>query len=113
MYSQFGVLHVFDPATRATRAVRVTIAADMPQVRPHWLKVGTQIANAAISPTGVRALFEAHGSILTVPAEHGDIRTIAADSMSTASAPVAASFSRSAPCTMWSKPPGIRLNRAL
>ncbi|MBD5656418.1 MAG: PD40 domain-containing protein, partial [Candidatus Eremiobacteraeota bacterium] len=80
VYSQFGALHVFDPATRATHAVTVTIAADMPQVRPRWLKVGNEVANAAISPTGVRALFEAHGTILTVPAEHGDIRTIAADS---------------------------------
>ena len=30
----------------------------------------------AISPTGVRAVFEAHGEILTVPAEKGDIRNI-------------------------------------
>jgi tricorn protease len=80
VYSQFGTLHVFDPATRSSHAVAVTVRADMPQLRPHWLKVGTQITNAALSPTGVRALFETHGSILTVPAEHGDIRTISADS---------------------------------
>jgi len=80
VYSQFGALHVFDPASGTAHAVRVTIAADMPQLRPHWLKVGTRIANAAISPTGVRAVFEAHGSILTIPAEHGDIRTIASAS---------------------------------
>ena len=29
-----------------------------------------------ISPTGVRAVFEAHGEILTVPAEKGDIRNL-------------------------------------
>ncbi len=34
------------------------------------------IENANISPTGVRAVFEAHGEILTVPAEHGDIRNL-------------------------------------
>jgi tricorn protease len=80
VYSQFGDLHVFDPATRADRRVNVTVAADLPQVRPHWEKIGTQIANAGLSPTGVRAVFEAHGAILTVPAEDGDIRTIAANS---------------------------------
>jgi tricorn protease len=80
VYSQFGALHVFDPVSHTEHAVAVTVAADMPQVRPHWIKVGDQIENAAISPSGVRALFEAHGSILTLPGEHGDVRTIAAAS---------------------------------
>ena len=31
--------------------------------------------NAEISPTGVRAVFEAHGDILTVPAENGEFAT--------------------------------------
>ena len=34
------------------------------------------VLNAGISPTGVRAVFEAHGEILTVPAEKGTIRNI-------------------------------------
>jgi tricorn protease len=76
VYSQFGSLHVFDPRTRATTPVHVTIAADLPQLRPHWVKVGDHIENASISPTGVRAVFEAHGQILTVPVEHGDIRNV-------------------------------------
>jgi tricorn protease len=76
VYNQLGSLHLYDFATRQTSEVHVTIAADMPQLRPHWLKVADQIQNANISPTGVRAVFEAHGEILTVPAEHGDIRNI-------------------------------------
>ena len=32
--------------------------------------------NAHISPTGARAVFEAHGEILTVPAEKGDVRNL-------------------------------------
>src|SRR5262249_2361033 len=31
---------------------------------------------ADLSPTGQRAVFEAHGEILTVPAEHGDVRNL-------------------------------------
>ncbi|MBV9438580.1 MAG: PD40 domain-containing protein, partial [Candidatus Eremiobacteraeota bacterium] len=76
VYSQFGTLHVFDPASGRSEAVHVDVASDLPAVRPHWEKVGTQIRDAAISPTGVRAVFEAHGEILTVPAEHGAARNI-------------------------------------
>jgi tricorn protease len=76
VYTQLGSLHLYDTSSHTEHAVPVTIAADMPQVRPHWMKVGSQIQNASISPSGVRAVFEAHGDILTVPAEHGDIRDL-------------------------------------
>ena len=78
VYTQLGSLHVFDTASGAAHAVPVTIAADMPQVMPHWMKAADGIVNANISPTGVRAVFETHGEILTVPAEHGDVRNITA-----------------------------------
>ncbi|HEY5257676.1 MAG TPA: PDZ domain-containing protein, partial [Candidatus Baltobacteraceae bacterium] len=76
VYTQLGSLHLYDTASGSQHEVPVTIAADMPQIRPHWMNVGSQIAGANISPTGVRAVFEAHGEILTVPAEHGSIRNI-------------------------------------
>jgi tricorn protease len=76
VYSQFGELHVYDPASHLDRAIHVTVAADMPQVRPHWEKVGDDVLNADISPAGQRAVFEAHGDIFTVPAEKGDVRNI-------------------------------------
>ncbi|MEJ2422699.1 MAG: PDZ domain-containing protein, partial [Acidobacteriota bacterium] len=76
VYSQMGVIHLFDLATHKTTRVDIRVAGDMPQVRPHFEKVAKQIENAAISPTGKRAVFEAHGEILTVPAEKGDIRDI-------------------------------------
>lgn len=75
VYTQLGSLHVYD-FSGGEHTVSVTMAADMPQLRPHWLKVGDQIQNASISPTGVRAVFEAHGDIFTVPAQQGDIRNI-------------------------------------
>jgi tricorn protease len=76
VYSQFGVLHLYDLAAHKTSEIRVTVSGDMPQVRLHWEKVGEHIVNADISPTGARAVFEAHGDIFTVPAEKGDIRNI-------------------------------------
>jgi tricorn protease len=78
VYSQFDSLHLYDPKTNTEHTVPVTIAADMPEVRPHWIPVAHQIQNAAISPSGVRAVFEAHGDIFTVPAVHGDVRNLTA-----------------------------------
>ncbi len=76
VYSQMGRLFLYDLATRETTPVSVRVAGDMPQVRPHFEKVAKQIAGADLSPTGARAVFEAHGDILTVPAEKGDVRDI-------------------------------------
>ena len=77
VYSQIDSIHLFDPASGTDRRVSISLAADMPQVRPHWVPaVQSEIQNVAISPTGVRAVFEAHGDILTVPAEHGDVRNL-------------------------------------
>src|SRR5271155_5023087 len=76
VYEQFGSLHLYDLASHSEKPVRVQINADLVQVRPHFEKVMKQINNAAISPTGVRAVFEAHGEILTVPGDKGDIRNI-------------------------------------
>ena len=49
----------------------------MPEVRTHFTDVSRELRHPQISPTGVRALFEAHGEILTVPASlHGDPRNL-------------------------------------
>ena len=76
VYEQFGAIHLFDPATGQEHAVSIQVTGDFPAVRPHFVKVADKIENANISPTGARAVFEAHGEILTVPAEHGDIRNL-------------------------------------
>src|SRR5207253_2110855 len=49
---------------------------DLPQVRPRYERLAQRIANVAISPTGARALFEARGEILSVPAEKGNARDL-------------------------------------
>ena len=76
VYAQFGALHVFDPATHKDQEISVTVSGDMPQLLPNWSKVAKRILNANISPTGARAVFEAHGDIFTVPADKGDVRDI-------------------------------------
>ncbi|MGI9075167.1 MAG: S41 family peptidase [Bryobacteraceae bacterium] len=77
VYEQFGALHLLDLKTGKTRGVDVHVSADLAEVRPHFEKLTVpKIENAAISPTGQRAVFEAHGEILTVPADKGDIRNV-------------------------------------
>ncbi len=76
VYSQFGSIHVYDVATHKDQAVSVSVSGDMPELLPRWEKVAKRIQNSDISPTGARAVFEAHGEILTVPAEKGDARNI-------------------------------------
>ena len=76
VYEQFGSIHFFDPARGQEHAVDIRVTGDFPAVRAHFVKVAEQVQNANVSPTGARAVFEAHGEILTVPAEHGDIRNL-------------------------------------
>ena len=76
VYEQFGSIHLFDPATGKETAVNISVTGDFPAVRPHFVDVGNRIENANISPTGARAVFEAHADIFTVPVEHGDIRNL-------------------------------------
>ena len=76
VYEQFGSLNLYDLKSGKTSKVNVTINGDMLEVRAKFEKVGNRIANAQISPTGARAVFEAHGEILTVPAEKGDVRNL-------------------------------------
>ncbi len=76
VYEQLGSLHLFDLSSGQTRPIAVRVAGDFPGVRPHFEKVAKQIRNARLSPSGARAVFEAHGEILTVPAEKGDVRNL-------------------------------------
>ncbi len=76
VYEQFGSLGLFDLATGKAKTISVTVPADLPNVRPHYKKVEHEITSANISPGGARAVFEAHGDILTAPAEKGDVRNL-------------------------------------
>jgi tricorn protease len=77
VYEQFGSIHLYDLRSGKTHEVSIHVAGDMPQVRPRFEKISAnQLMSAHISPKGARAVFEAHGEILTVPAEKGDVRNL-------------------------------------
>ena len=76
VYEQFGGIYLYAPASGKSTKVNIRIAGDLPSTRPHFEKAGDKIQNAAISPAGARAVFEARGEIFSVPAEKGDIRNL-------------------------------------
>jgi tricorn protease len=76
IYEQFGSLNVFDLKSGRSKPVNVTINADLLALRPKYEKVANRISDSAISPTGARAVFEARGEIISVPAEKGDARNL-------------------------------------
>lgn len=76
VYDRFGSLHLFDLKSGKSRPISVRVTADLPGVRAKMEKVAKSIQHVALSPSGTRAVFEARGEILTVPAEKGDIRNL-------------------------------------
>ena len=77
VYEQFGSIHLYDPATKTEHPVDITLHGDLPALEPSLTVIDPHtILHAAISPTGQRAVFEAHGDIFTVPAEKGDARNL-------------------------------------
>jgi tricorn protease len=76
-YETLGAIHLYDLSSGTTRDVPITITADLPQVRPHFARIEPmEILHATPSPSGKRVLIEAHGEILSVPAEKGDVRNL-------------------------------------
>jgi tricorn protease len=76
VYEQFGAIYTIAAGSKNPKKVNIRVAGDFPGVRPRYEKVGGRIANAAISPTGVRAVFEARGEIISAPADKGDARNL-------------------------------------
>jgi tricorn protease len=76
VYEQFGEIKLYDPKSGQSSKVSITLNADLPSVRPRHERVGTRIADVQLSPTGARAVFEARGEIISVPAEKGNPRNL-------------------------------------
>ena len=77
VYEQFGSLGLYDLKSGKAKPVEIRLAGDLPEVRPHFVPVTKRLRNPDLSPNGARAVFEARGEILSVPAEKGDARNLA------------------------------------
>ncbi|MFZ0816608.1 MAG: PDZ domain-containing protein [Candidatus Sulfotelmatobacter sp.] len=69
VYDRFGELFLYGTQGGQTHQISVDVSADLPDVRARISPADHEIQNYGISPTGLRAVFEAHGDILTVPAK--------------------------------------------
>ena len=76
VYDRFGELFLYDTASGQARQINVDVSADLSEVRDRISPAERDIQNFAISPTGVRAVFEAHGDIFTVPAKESTTRDV-------------------------------------
>jgi tricorn protease len=74
---QFGRILLVDPAMGTATPVSISIHGELATLTPHRVNLNPEeIQNASLSPSGARAVFEAHGEIFTVPAEKGDTRNL-------------------------------------
>lgn len=76
VYEQAGYVHLLDPRSGQSRRLNIEVNGDLPWARPQFKKVVSMIRSASLSPTGVRAAFEARGEIFSVPTEKGDYRNL-------------------------------------
>jgi tricorn protease len=84
VYERMGSIHLYDVKTGKSQPVDIRVNSDLLSLRPRFEKVGARVAfdifsgkpMASLSPTGARAVFEARGEIISVPAEKGDPRNL-------------------------------------
>src|SRR4029077_6005919 len=69
-------IYLVDAKTGKEQKLNIEVKGDFPWAQPQFKKVAAMIRSATLSPTGVRAAFEARGDIFTVPAEKGDFRNL-------------------------------------
>lgn len=76
VYEQAGYVYLVEGKSGQPKRLSIEVTGDFPWARQQFKKVAAMIRNAALSPTGVRAAFEARGEIFTVAAEKGDMRNL-------------------------------------
>ncbi len=76
VYEQFGSINLYDLKSGRTKPVPIKVAGDFPELRERLVRVSQRLMGAHVSPTAARAVFEARGEIITVPAEKGDPRNL-------------------------------------
>jgi len=76
VYEQAGDIHLYDPAAGTDTKLAIHVSGDFPWAMPHAADVSKSLTAPQLSPTGVRAVFEARGDIFTVPADKGTWRDL-------------------------------------
>lgn len=75
-FEQGGRINLIETSSNKITTVPISIQADAPYKRAHYIDLASDIRSYEISPKGVRALFESRGEIFSVPKEKGDARNL-------------------------------------
>jgi tricorn protease len=76
VYTQFGGIYLYDFASRKAAQVPIRLEGDFMEVPRHTTDLSGRLHNPSLSPNGLRAVFEARGDIVTIPADKGDPRNL-------------------------------------
>jgi tricorn protease len=77
IYEYGGYLYLLDPNTGSTKQLIINVVGDLNYGMERWEKAPSKrLANARLSNTGKRALFEYRGEIFSVPKEKGSWRNL-------------------------------------
>ncbi len=87
-YEQAGDVHLYDPATGRDRKLDIRVSGDFPSAMPHAADISRALTAPQLSPTGVRALFEARGDVITVPTDKGTWRDLTPSSAVASRTPI-------------------------
>ena len=71
VFEYSGFLYKFDPDSVAISKISIHVPSEGLQTRPRYIQASKFISNASLSPTGMRAAFEAYGEVLTLPPSMG------------------------------------------
>lgn len=73
---QGGKLHLYSIESKQIQPIKIHLDSDVIDTRAHYVDMDKNIRDYAISPTGVRALFQSRGEIFSVPLDKGSTRNI-------------------------------------
>ena len=73
---QAGYLHTMRVGETSPNRLKIGINVDAPEARARFAKGAKYVRDAAISPSGARAVVEFRGEVVSVPAEKGDPRNL-------------------------------------
>lgn len=73
---QGGKLHLYNIASKQISPILIYLDSDVINTRVHYVNMESNIRDFAVSPTGVRALFQSRGEIFSTPLDKGLTRNI-------------------------------------
>ena len=75
IYEMGGYIYTYPPGV-SPKKITVGIATDLLELRPRYASGTNWVRSMSLSPSGVRAVFDYRGEIVTVPVKNGDYRNL-------------------------------------